>query len=216
MDKKIDIDDFDKKREIMVTAQIEARGIKDARVLQAMRKIERHLFVPKEVSSLAYNDTPLPIGHNQTISQPYIVALMTELASVTPESTVLEIGTGSGYQTAILAELAQKTCTIELIKDVFEKTKERLDDLGYKNIEFRNGDGYHGWPEDLLFDAIIVTAAAPEIPNALVKQLKTGGRLVIPLGDIFQELCVVTKDQDNNIHKEDITGVRFVPLVHHP
>jgi protein-L-isoaspartate(D-aspartate) O-methyltransferase len=216
MDNRIVNENFEQKREAMVTSQIEARGIKDAHVLKAMRKIERHLFIPEEMKNLAYNDTPLPIGNRQTISQPYIVALMVELANIKPDSKVLEIGTGSGYQTAILAELAKNIYSIELVKELFETAQERLKTLRYKNVEFKNLDGYKGWPEDILFDAIIVTAAAPEIPNALIKQLKIGGRLVIPLGDLLQELYVIKKDQDNNIQKEYITGVRFVPLVHDP
>lgn len=197
----------------MVVTQIEARGVRDTRVLEAMKKVKRHLFVPDRMRRRAYNDNALPIEEDQTISQPYIVGLMTELAGIEPEDEVLEIGTGSGYQAAILAELAEKVYSIEIIKVLADQATARLQDLGYKNIKIRHGDGYLGWPEAAPFDAILVTAAAPEIPQELVKQLKTGGRMVIPLGDFFQELYLITKNEDGSITKEHIIPVRFVPMV---
>ena len=204
---------FDKLREDMVVHQIEARGVKDPRVLEAMRKVKRHLFVPQETKDYAYSDCALPIENHQTISQPYIVALMTELGVIQPQDIVLEIGTGSGYQAAILAEVAKKVYTIELITDLCKEADIRLKKLGYKNIETRCGDGYRGWPEASPFDAIIVTACAKEVPQELLNQLKPGGRLVIPLGDFFQDLYLFTKDKDNHIDKKSIIPVRFVPLV---
>lgn len=197
----------------MVETQIIARGIKDPRVLSALRKVKRHLFLPEGMKLYAYQDSALPIEERQTISQPYIVALMTELARLTPEARVLEIGTGSGYQVAVLAELCKEVYSIELIKPLADKAKERLNGLGYKNIEIRHGDGYQGWPEAAPFDAILVTAAAPDVPEELIKELKTGGRLVIPLGDFFQELYVITKNEDGSVKKENMIPVRFVPMV---
>jgi protein-L-isoaspartate(D-aspartate) O-methyltransferase len=200
-------------RKVMVESHIQARGVKDPKVLAAMLKVKRHLFVPENMRPHAYDDNPLPIGHNQTISQPYIVALMTELAEIKPTDKVLEIGTGSGYQTAILAELSRNVYTIEIIEGLAKDSEKRLKEQGYKNIEVRCGDGYQGWPEQAPFDAILVTAAAPLIPEELIKQLKPGARLVIPLGDMFQELYIITKDKDGNIRKEQNIPVRFVPMV---
>lgn len=200
-------------RKDMVESQIQARGVKDPKVLAAMLKVKRHLFVPENMRPHAYDDNPLPIGHNQTISQPYIVALMTELAEIKPTDKILEIGTGSGYQAAILAELSQNVYTIEIVEDLAKDAEMRLKGQGYKNIEVRCGDGYQGWPEQAPFDAILVTAAAPRIPEELIKQLRPGARLVIPLGDFFQELYVITKDIDGNIRKEKNIPVRFVPMV---
>jgi len=209
----MDEEEFESLRNDMVVTQIEARGVRDTRVLEAMKKVKRHLFVPDRMRRRAYNDSALPIEEDQTISQPYIVGLMTELAGIEPEDEVLEIGTGSGYQAAILAELAEKVYSIEIIKVLADQATARLQDLGYKNIKIRHGDGYLGWPEAAPFDAILVTAAAPEIPQELVKQLKTGGRMVIPLGDFFQELYLITKNEDGSITKEHIIPVRFVPMV---
>lgn len=206
-------DEFSSQRNAMVEAQIGARGIKDPAVLSAMRRVRRHLFLPEGFKPFAYQDSALPIDERQTISQPYIVALMTELARLTPQARVLEVGTGSGYQAAVLAELCEKVYTIEIIKALADSARERLKNLGYKNIEVRNADGYQGWPEAAPFDAILVTAAAPEIPQELIKQLKTGGRLIIPLGSFYQELYLVTKNEDGSIKKENIIPVRFVPMV---
>lgn len=206
--------DFQQERKNMVMTQIETRGVKDPRVLAAMRNVKRHLFVPADMIAYAYDDNALPIEHRQTISQPYIVALMTELAQIKPTDKVLEIGTGSGYQTAILAELAQNVYSIEIIKELTQQAKEKLISLGYTNIDIKHGDGYQGWPQEAPFDAVIVTAAPDEIPQELIKELKVGGRMVIPLGDIFQDLYVITKNADGTITKQNVIPVRFVPMVH--
>jgi len=190
------------------------RPVFSARVMAAMEKVPRHRFVPASYGPLAYANRPLPIGHGQTISQPYIVALMTDLLDVKPEDTVLEIGTGSGYQAAVLAELVNRLYSIEIIEPVGRDAAALLQQLGYRNIETRIGDGYNGWPERSPFDAIIVTAAAPRIPPALVAQLKPGGRMVIPLGgegDI-QFLHVLVKQADGSISNQRSLPVRFVPL----
>ncbi|MEW5693894.1 MAG: protein-L-isoaspartate(D-aspartate) O-methyltransferase [Candidatus Hydrogenedentota bacterium] len=205
--------DFKQLRERMVKEQIERRGVKDKRVLDVMRKIERHKFVPLNVQRYAYEDCPQPIGMDQTISQPYIVALMTELLELKGDEKVLEIGTGSGYQAAVLAELCKEVYTIEIIPELGNQARERLKGLGYKNIKVLVGDGYKGWPEYAPFDAIIITAAPPEIPQPLIDQLDTGGILVAPVGVTWQELFRVQKSQDGNIIKEPIIPVRFVPMV---
>src|SRR4030042_2223240 len=179
--------DFKTMRQKMVETQIKARGVKDPRVLSAMHKVERHLFVPKELQTSAYTDQPLPIGEDQTISQPYIVALMTELLELKGGENVLEIGTGSGYQAAILAELAKEVYTIEIVEPLASSAKNRLLELGYQNINVKAGDGYLGWPEVGPFDAIIVTAAPDHIPKPLIDQLQEGGRMVIPVGAYSQE-----------------------------
>jgi protein-L-isoaspartate(D-aspartate) O-methyltransferase len=186
----------------------------DARVMQALARVPRHEFVPAEYQSLAYENRPLPIGHGQTISQPYIVALMTDLLQVTPHSKVLEIGTGSGYQAAILAELAAQVKTIEIIQPLGTAASQRLARLQYAHVEVRIGDGYYGWPEAAPFDAIVVTAAADHVPPPLLKQLKVGGRMVIPIGSRFmtQELLLVEKRQDGSLQTRQILPVRFVPL----
>ncbi|MEW5806593.1 MAG: protein-L-isoaspartate(D-aspartate) O-methyltransferase [Acidobacteriota bacterium] len=199
------------KRKKMVENQIRARGVKDPRVLSAMMKVKRHLFVPDAYLPFSYDDGPLPIGEGQTISQPYIVALMTELIEPKPDSRVLEIGTGSGYQAAILAEICKEVYTIEIIEKLGDQAEERLKKLGYDNILVKIGDGYQGWKEYAPFDGIIVTAAPEHIPQPLVDQLKIGGRLVIPVGEFYQELLLVTKTE-KGIIKENITGVRFVPM----
>ena len=196
----------------MVSRQIASRGVKDARVLEAMREVPRHRFVPQSQSADAYADRPLPIGHRQTISQPYIVALMTELAAVKPGDTVLEVGTGSGYQAAVLAAMGVKVYSIEIIEALAERAKATLAEVGYaKNVEVRHGDGYAGWPEHAPFDAVIVTAAPPAIPQPLKEQLKVGGRLVIPVGKYFQSLVRVTRTKDG-FREEEILPVRFVPM----
>lgn len=209
-------EEFRNLRYMMVANQIEIREIHNQGVLEALRKIKRHLFVPQEYIHFAYNDSPLPIGKNQTISQPYIVALMTELAEIKPSDKILEIGTGSGYQTAVLAELARKVYSVEAIPDLAKNAKTRLLDLGYNNIEFLEGDGYAGYKDEAPYDAIIVTAAADELPEKLILQLKTGGRMVIPIGEYFQELYVVTKNKNGQIEQRTTIPVRFVPLVHPP
>ena len=187
-------------------------------VMQAMGRVLREAFVPPDLQAYAYDNGPLPIGHGQTISQPYIVALMTDLLQLEPDHSVLEVGTGSGYQTAVLAELARKVFTMELIPELGEASMSRLQRLNYTNIEYRTGNGYQGWPEYAPYDAIIVTAAAPYIPQPLIDQLKPGGRLVLPLGQQYmqQELVVVTRDEQGEIRTRDILGVSFVPLVGEP
>jgi protein-L-isoaspartate(D-aspartate) O-methyltransferase len=204
---------FSKLREEMVTDQIANRDVRDTKVLEAMRKVPRHLFVPENYVDAAYDDGPLPIGYGQTISQPYIVALMTELAGVSRSSRVLEVGTGSGYQAAVLAEIVDKVHTIEVIKELGDAARERLKTLGYANIEVRIGDGYYGWEEYAPFDAIIVTAAAEHVPPPLIRQLKEGGKIIIPIGHAFwvQDLVVVAKKGDR-VTTKNIIPVRFVPL----
>jgi len=202
---------FRKQREVMVATQIESRGIKDSLVLNAMRKVPRQLFVFESLRDVAYADGPLPIGEGQTISQPYIVALMTELMELEGGEKVLEIGTGSGYQAAILAEIASEVYSIEIIKTLADRAESTLTSLGYENITVRCGDGYQGWEEHAPFDGIIVTAAPDHIPQPLVDQLKTGAPLVIPVGELFQELVVVNKTE-KGIEKRAVIPVRFVPM----
>ena len=196
----------------MVETQIVPRGVRDPRVLAAMREVPRHLFVPPSQSAHAYDDGPLPIGGNQTISQPYIVALMTELADIAPREKVLEIGTGSGYQSAVLSKLAGEVYSIEIVPELARQSAERLKKLGYGNVTVREGDGYRGWPEHAPFDAIIVTAAPDRIPQPLLDQLAPGGRMVIPVGSFFQELKVLSKEKNGKITEKDIIPVRFVPM----
>lgn len=204
---------LDSLRERMVTEQIRMRGVSDPAVLAAMRKIPRHLFVREDFRDEAYEDHPLPIGEGQTISQPFIVAEMTQALSLTPRDRVLEIGTGSGYQTAILAEIARRVYTIERVEPLHAETKSLLSELGYLNISFRCGDGTLGWPEEAPFDAILVTAGSPSVPSALKAQLAKGGRMVIPVGDEgLQNLMLLVKD-DNGFREYDLGGCRFVPLV---
>jgi protein-L-isoaspartate(D-aspartate) O-methyltransferase len=203
--------DFKAMRERMVETQIKARGIKDARVLSAMLRVERHRFVPKELQDSAYSDQPLPIGEGQTISQPYIVALMTELLELKGEERVLEVGTGSGYQAAILAELAKEVYSIEIIESLASTAKKRLLELGYQNIRVKAGDGYLGWPEVAPFDAVIITCAPNHIPNPLLEQLKEGGRLVLPVAGDGQQLKKIFK-RLGKIESTDIAPVIFVPM----
>jgi protein-L-isoaspartate(D-aspartate) O-methyltransferase len=198
-------------RRLMVERQIEARGLTDERVLEAMRKVPRHEFVPPNLRASAYEDRPLPIGHNQTISQPYIVAVMTDLAEVDAESRVLEVGTGSGYQAAVLAELVAEVYTIEIVEPLAKEAERTLDRLGYRNVHVRHGDGYQGWPAAAPFDAILVTAAAPTVPPALLEQLSVGGRLVIPVGDRAQRLEVHTRTS-SGVSVDRSFPVRFVPM----
>lgn len=207
-------DTFEERRWAMVQRQIAARGIEDERVLNAMRLVPRHVFVPEEEQSQAYADRPIPIGWGQTISQPYMVAAMTEMLSLQPESRVLEIGTGSGYQTAILAELAKEVYTIEVVPMLLERARGVLQQLGYVNIHFRIGDGRLGWPERAPFDGVIVTCAPDEIPDELVAQLADGGRMAVPIGPPggVQMLYLVTR-QGRRIVKRPVMSVRFVPLL---
>lgn len=197
----------------MVKSQIASRGITDQDVLQALERVPRHEFVPANYQQQAYEDHPLPIGHGQTISQPYIVAAMTELLRLRSDSKVLEVGTGSGYQAAILAELTRAVYTVEIIEPLYEEAKSRLERLGYTNISLRHADGYEGWEEHAPYDAIIVTAAPDHIPQPLLDQLADGGRMVIPVGppSDYQELWLV-KRQGEQIRKERVMGVAFVPL----
>lgn len=204
-------DDLRALRLEMVGAQIQARGITDAAVLEAMRKVPRHAFVPVELRSRAYEDRPLPIGHEQTISQPYIVALMTELARVGPGDRVLEVGTGSGYQAAVLSALGAEVHTIEIVEPLASRARATLETLGYGRLHYRVGDGYRGWPEAAPFDAILVTAAPDHVPQALVDQLALDGRMVIPVGRGVQNLVVITRTA-GGIRREEITPVRFVPM----
>ncbi len=204
---------FEERRKMMVDEQIIPRGVKDSHAINAMLKVPRHLFVPDGLKNIAYEDRPLPIGHGQTISQPYIVAFMTEALGLKKQDKVLEIGTGSGYQAAILAEIVREVYTIEIIPPLAEEAKRKLDELGYRNITVKCGDGYLGWKEKAPFDAIIVTAAPEKIPQMLVEQLKEGGQMVVPIGAFFQELYLITKTKDG-IEKKPLIPVRFVPMVH--
>lgn len=200
-------------RQRMVKEDIQRRGIDDKRVLQAMLKVERHLFVPEQFRNMAYADRPLPIGEGQTISQPYIVALMTYHLDLKPEDKVLEIGTGSGYQAAVLAELAGEVYSVEIIEELARTAQERLLELGYTNVWVKSGDGFYGWAEHAPFDAIIITCATPAIPEHLVEQLREGGRIVLPLGSkpLHQSLTLVTKS-GGEIKEQRITDVVFVPM----
>jgi len=208
-------DRFASARERMVQDQIIARGIKDSATLYAMKKVPRHEFVPSESIGYAYDDTPLPIGSEQTISQPYIVALMTELIKPKKSHRILEVGTGSGYQAAVLAEIVDSVYTIEILPELAASSAERLKRLGYGNVIVRCGDGYEGWQEFAPFDGILVTAAAENIPQPLIDQLKDGGILVIPVGSVMsvQKLLLVKK-HGNDIETQTILPVRFVPLIH--
>jgi protein-L-isoaspartate(D-aspartate) O-methyltransferase len=207
-------DHYAQKRQRMVAEQLKGRDITDPRVLAAMGTVPRHRFVPDDLTPLAYNDHPLPIGSGQTISQPYIVALMSQWAEVNPGDKVLEVGTGSGYQAAVLAELTDQVWSIELIPELSEAAEKRLRALGYGRIRLRCGDGYQGWPEAAPFDAILVTATAPEVPPALQKQLKEEGRLVIPVGQLgsVQQLLRLRKI-NGELREEGRLPVLFVPLV---
>jgi protein-L-isoaspartate(D-aspartate) O-methyltransferase len=206
-------DPFAVERERMVRETIASRDVKDANVLRVMRETPRHEFVPRPVQRLAYADQPLPIGYEATISQPYIVAKMTEMLETRKGDRVLEIGTGSGYQAAVLGQLVKEVYTIEIVPELAERAKETLRRLGHANIHVRHGDGYAGWPDQAPFDRIILTAAPPEVPQALINQLAGGGRLVAPVGRGYQELTVIDKTKDGRIRRSRSIPVRFVPMV---
>jgi protein-L-isoaspartate(D-aspartate) O-methyltransferase len=210
------VDEID--REVLYTSELIGRKKLGARVMAAMAKVPRDAFVPEDLKADAYLNRPLPIGHGQTISQPYIVALMTDLLALKPKHKVLEIGTGCGYQAAILSQLCETVYSMDVIPQLVESARVTLDKLGYDNIELRSGNGYEGWPEHAPYDGIIVTAAAEQVPTALVDQLKPGGRLVIPVGPPYgyQELKLVSKDNNNAPHTRNILGVAFVPMVNRP
>lgn len=203
--------DYARRRESMVVTQIMARGVRDERVIAALRKVPRHRFVPPELREAAYYDGPLPIGSGQTISQPYIVALMTEALGLEGGGTVLEIGTGSGYQAAILAEIVDTVFTIEILPELADGARAILDTLGYRNVHVRAGDGFFGWPAHAPFDGIIVTAAAPRIPEPLIEQLAIGGRIVIPVGGEYQDLEIYEKTGTGLVLLSTVP-VRFVPM----
>lgn len=208
-------DSYQAQRERMVRDQIERRDVRQPKVLEAMRATPRHLFVPEALRSQAYEDHPLPIGHGQTISQPYIVALMTELIDPGKDDKVLEIGTGSGYQAAVLARLVKHVYSIEIVPELAQSSAARLRKLGYQNVTVREGNGYKGWPAEAPFNRILLTAAPPEIPQALLDQLKRGGKLVAPVGGtVFgQDLVVVDRDNNGKLRRRSVIPVRFVPMV---
>lgn len=205
--------DMSEQRKQMVETQIRQRGITDPRVIDALMSVERHRFVPDNALDYAYHDSPLAIGHGQTISQPYIVALMTEILEPEPGDTILEIGTGSGYQAAVLSRLVAHVYSVEIVEALGRHARETLHELGYDNVTVRIGDGYQGWPEHAPFDGIIVTAAPPEIPQALIDQLADGGRMIVPVGTTFQELVLIEK-RDGQVTQRNVAAVRFVPMVH--
>ncbi len=205
-------EEFARERRLMTESQIRARGVRDARVLAAMAKVPRHLFVPEHLRGRAYSDEPLPIGEGQTISQPYIVAYMTAALGLRGGERVLEIGTGSGYQTAVLAECGDEVWTVEILESLSRHARAVLDGLGYTGVHYRVGDGWAGWPEEAPFDAIIVTAAAAEMPAALEDQLAVGGRMVVPVGTDLQELVLVRR-RKSGLSRERLLAVRFVPLI---
>ncbi len=204
---------YQDQRHRMVKTQIAARGITDQKVIEAMRKVKRHLFVPAKYVKMAYNDTPLPIGYGQTISQPYIVAYMTEILDLKPEDKVLEIGTGSGYQAAVLAEISDSVYTIEVIPQLGERAMALLKELGYKNVVAKTGDGYRGWKEHAPFDIIIVTCSPTHIPVPLEEQLAEGGRMIIPVGEKYVQQLVYLVKKKGKLHRKAVLAVSFVPMV---
>lgn len=206
--------EFEKQRRNLID-QLRSQGISSTTVLDAMLKVPRHKFVPSSQRHMAYQNRPLPIGHDQTISQPFIVGYMTEAASIAPGEKVLEIGTGSGYQAAVLAELAKEVYTIEIIPELAEGARSVLRELGYKNVQVKTGNGYEGWPEHAPFDAIVVTAAPDKVPQALVNQLALRGKMVIPVGTTFQEMVIITRDETGVVERRTIP-VRFVPMTGKP
>jgi protein-L-isoaspartate(D-aspartate) O-methyltransferase len=205
--------DYDILRKRMVQEQLVPRGIKDQRVLDAFYKVERHKFIPGELKTSAYGDFPIPIGEGQTISQPYIVALMTECLGLTGQEKVLEIGTGSGYQAAILAQLAKEVCSIERFENLGKSAETLFKELGYANVKIKVSDGTLGWEEEAPFDRIIITAASPRIPLPLTEQLKEGGKLVLPLGESFSQILTLVEKKQGKIASQQICGCVFVPLV---
>jgi protein-L-isoaspartate(D-aspartate) O-methyltransferase len=207
-----DEDRFKAERQRMVELQLAGRDITDRRVLAALLQVPRHEFVPASERDYAYRDSPLPIGQGQTISQPYIVALMTQLASPSPQAVALDVGTGSGYQAAVLACLCRHVYSIEIVESLAEAARQRLDHLGYDNVTVRAGDGYAGWPEHSPYDLIIVAAAPDHVPQPLVDQLKAGGRLVIPVGRHSQDLLVIHKSNDGTVQQQQVIPVVFVPM----
>jgi protein-L-isoaspartate(D-aspartate) O-methyltransferase len=211
-DLQTDVRDWQSERARMVEEQLKERGIRDQRVLSAMLTVPRHLFIPESARGGAYGDFPVPIGHGQTISQPYIVAFMTEALKVAPEHRILEIGTGSGYQAAVLSVLAKEVFTIEIVDALAKRARATLAELGYRNVEVRSGNGYLGWPEHAPYDRIIVTAAPPEVPAALVQQLKVGGLMAIPVGVGDQELRIMRRTA-TGMETIATLPVRFVPMV---
>ena len=206
--------EYQEERHEMVQTQIRSRGIKSSQVLEAMRKVPRHRFIPERLASLAYSDRPLPIGHEQTISQPFIVAFMTEALGIKEGEKVLEIGSGSGYQAAILAEMGAEVWTIEIVPELAEMAEKNLTEAGYTNVHVKCGNGYKGWPEEAPFDAVIITAAPESIPKKLVDQLKTGGTMILPVGSVnsIQSLKKIVKKEDG-IKQKTLIPVRFVPMV---
>jgi protein-L-isoaspartate(D-aspartate) O-methyltransferase len=204
--------DYTEKRERMVKDQIEARGVKDKRILEAMKKVPRHLFVPWNMRSYAYHDEPLPIGEGQTISQPYIVAYMSEVLRLKGNERIMEIGTGSGYQAAILAEVSKEVFTVEIVKSLSLRAEKILEKLEYENIYFKVGDGTYGWKEHAPYDAIMVTAAPDIVPESLREQLKVSGRMIVPVGSTFQELVLITREK-KKFKEKKLLPVRFVPLI---
>lgn len=206
--------EYQEEREEMVQSQLRARGVKSGKVLDAMRTVPRHLFVPEKIASMAYSDRPLAIGHEQTISQPFIVAFMTEALDIDGGDKVLEIGSGSGYQAAVLAEIGAEVWTMEIVPELAEMAESNLKQAGYENVHVKCGDGYKGWPEEAPFDAVIITAAPESIPDALVDQLKEGGTMVLPVGPVnsVQTLKKVIK-KDGKLKQETLIPVRFVPMV---
>lgn len=204
-------DPFARAREIMVKTQLESRDIHDPHVLQVMRQMPRHLFVPEPLRDAAYDDGPLSIGYDQTISQPYIVAYMTQALQLKPQDTALEIGTGCGYQTAVLSRLVKQVDTLEIIPELAAQAFKTLRELGYSNVTVRRGDGYQGWPQHAPFDAVMITAAPQTIPEKLIEQLKTGGRMILPVGINYQELVLVEKT-GTGVKRYSLFPVRFVPM----